>query len=137
MVKKRDWSRRPRGRINREVTPLFGIIIWSLVGVHLSQVFFRAWKTPSTTLLWSCLEELWSTNFNHYWSSLPICWHLLEITLVVGWHTTIYVGIDTHTYGYTEVVNHMLIHLIHMYKHMYHRTWDANFPYIQHIYGWA
>jgi hypothetical protein len=39
------------------------------------------------------------------------------------------------TYGQTEVVNRMIVHILCMYNSKNPRTWDENLPYVQHSYN--
>ena len=41
------------------------------------------------------------------------------------------------TDGQTEVVNRMIIHILHMYNSKHPRTWDEILPYLQHNYNRA
>ena len=34
--------------------------------------------------------------------------------------------------GQTEVVNKMIVHILHMYNSKHPRTWDESPPYVQH-----
>jgi hypothetical protein len=39
--------------------------------------------------------------------------------------------------GQTEVVNRMIVHILHMYNSKHPRTWDEILPYVQHSYNRA
>ena len=41
------------------------------------------------------------------------------------------------TDGQTEVVNRMIVHILHMYNSKHPRTWDESLPYVQHSYNRA
>ena len=41
------------------------------------------------------------------------------------------------TYGQTEVVNRMIVHILRMYNSKHPRTWDESLPYVQHSYNRA
>ena len=63
-----------------------------------------------------------------FWSSL---WSMLDTKLTKS--TTFHPQID----GQTEVVNRMIVHILHMYNSKHRLTWDENLPYVQHSYNWA
>jgi hypothetical protein len=41
------------------------------------------------------------------------------------------------TDGQTEVVNRMIVHILHMYNSKHPHTWDESLPYVQHSYNRA
>jgi hypothetical protein len=41
------------------------------------------------------------------------------------------------TDGQTEVINQMIVHILHMYNSKHPRTWDESLPYVQHSYNWS
>jgi hypothetical protein len=41
------------------------------------------------------------------------------------------------TDGQTEVVNQMIVHILHMYNSKHPRTWDDSLPYVQYSYNRA
>jgi hypothetical protein len=49
------------------------------------------------------------------------------------------IGLCPHSriYPRTEVVNRMIVHILHMYNSNNPRTWDESLPYVQHSYKWA
>jgi hypothetical protein len=63
-----------------------------------------------------------------FWSSL---WSLLDTKLTKS--TTFHPQTD----GQTEVVNRMIVHILHMYNSKHPHTWDESLPYVQHSYNRA
>jgi hypothetical protein len=61
-----------------------------------------------------------------FWSSL---WSMPDTNLTKS--TTFHPQTD----GQTEVVNMMIIHILHMYNSNHPCTWDESLPYVQHIYN--
>ena len=39
-----------------------------------------------------------------------------------------------HIDGQTEVINRMIVHILHMYNSKHPHTWDESLPYVQHNY---
>jgi hypothetical protein len=69
-----------------------------------------------------------SQFLNTFWSSL---WSLLDTKLTKS--TAFHPQMD----GQTEVVNQMIVHILHMYNSKHPRTWDESLPYVQHNYNRA
>jgi hypothetical protein len=65
---------------------------------------------------------------NTFWSSL---WSLLDTKLTKS--TTFHPQTD----GQIEVVNQMIVHILHIYNSKHPRTWDESLPYLQHSYNRA
>jgi hypothetical protein len=65
---------------------------------------------------------------NTFWSSL---WSLLDTKLTKS--TVFHPQIN----GQIEVVNRMIIHILHMYNSKHPCTWDESLPYVQHSYNRA
>jgi hypothetical protein len=47
---------------------------------------------------------------------------------------TKYVVFHPQTHGKTKVFNHMIVHILLMYKSRHPHTWDGILPYVQHSY---
>ena len=63
-----------------------------------------------------------------FWYSL---WSMLDTKLTKS------IAFHPQTDGQTEVVNRMIIHIMHMYKSKNPCTWDKSLPYVQHNYNQA
>jgi hypothetical protein len=63
-----------------------------------------------------------------FWSSL---WSLLDTKLTKS------MTFHPQTDGQTEVVNQMIVHILHMYNSKNPHTWDESLPYVQHSYNRA
>jgi hypothetical protein len=63
-----------------------------------------------------------------FWSSL---WSLLDTKLTKS------MAFHPQTDGQTEVVNRMIVHILHMYNSKHPHTWDESLPYVQHSYNRA
>jgi hypothetical protein len=63
-----------------------------------------------------------------FWSSL---WSLLDTKLTKS------MTFHPQTDGQTEVVNRMIVHILHMYNSKHPCTWDESLPYVQHSYNRA
>jgi hypothetical protein len=63
-----------------------------------------------------------------FWSSF---WSLLDTNLTKS------TAFHSQTDGQTEVINRMIMHIIHMYNSKNPRTWDESLPYVQHSYNQA
>ena len=61
-----------------------------------------------------------------FWS---ILWSLLNTKLTKS------TAFHPETDGQTEVVNRMVMHILHMYTSKHPRTWDDNLLYVQHNYN--
>jgi hypothetical protein len=71
----------------------------------------------------------WDSRFlNTFWSSL---WSLLDTKLTKS------MAFHPQEDGQTEVVNRMIVHILHMYNSKHPRTWDESLPYVQHSYNRA
>jgi hypothetical protein len=85
-----------------------------------AKIFFeRVWVhfgIPQTIFL-----DQYSRFLNTFWSSL---WSLLDTKLTKS--TTFYPQTD----GQTEVVNHMIVHILHMYNSNDPYTWDESITYV-------
>jgi hypothetical protein len=58
-----------------------------------------------------------------FWSSL---WSLLDTKLTKS------TAFHPETDGQTEVVNRMIMHILHMYNSKHPHTWEEILPYVQH-----
>jgi hypothetical protein len=67
-----------------------------------------------------------SQFLNTLWSSL---WSLLDTKLTKS------TAFHPQTNGQTEVINQMIMHILHMYNSKHPRTWDESLPYVQHNYN--
>jgi hypothetical protein len=65
-------------------------------------------------------------SFNTFWSNL---WSLMDTKLTKS--TTFHPQTD----GQIEVVNRMIVHILHMYNSKHPCTWDESLPYVQHSYN--
>jgi hypothetical protein len=65
---------------------------------------------------------------NTFWSSL---WSLLDTKLTKS------TSFHPQTDGQTEVINQMIVHILHMYNSKHPHTWDESLPYVQHSYNRA
>jgi hypothetical protein len=65
---------------------------------------------------------------NTFWSSL---WSLLDTKLTKS------TAFHPQTDDQTEVINQMIVHILHMYNSKHPRTWDESLPYVQHSYNRA
>ena len=63
-----------------------------------------------------------------FWSSL---WAMMDTKLTKS------TAFHPQTDGQTEVVNRMIIQILHMYHSKHPRTWDESLPYVQHSYNRA
>jgi hypothetical protein len=63
-----------------------------------------------------------------FWSSL---WSLLDTKLTKS------TAFHPQTDGQTEVVNRMIVHILHMYNSKHPHIWDESLPYVQHNYNRA
>jgi hypothetical protein len=63
-----------------------------------------------------------------FWSSL---WSMLDTKLTKS------TSFHPQTDGQTEVVNRMIVHILHMYNSKHPCTWDESLPYVKHIYNQA
>ena len=45
-----------------------------------------------STLLWTCLETLWPSDDHHFWQRFQICQHILEESLAIAQHETLFVN---------------------------------------------
>jgi hypothetical protein len=61
-----------------------------------------------------------------FWSNL---WSMLDTKLIKS--TTFHPQTDIQT----EVINRMIVHILHMDNSKYPHTWDESLPYIQHSYN--
>jgi hypothetical protein len=69
----------------------------------------------------------WDSRFlSTFWS---ILWSPLDTKLDKS--TTFHPQTD----GQTEVINRMIVHILHMYNSKHPRTWDEILPYVQHNYN--
>jgi hypothetical protein len=69
----------------------------------------------------------WDNRFlSTFWS---IFWSLLDTKLTKS------MTFHPQTYGQTEVVNQMIVHILRMYNSKNPCTWDENLPYVQHSYN--
>jgi hypothetical protein len=76
----------------------------------------------------SIISDQDSRFLSTFWSSL---WLMLDTKLTKS--TTFHPQTD----GQTEVVNQMIVHILHMYNSKHPRTWDESLPYVQHSYNRA
>jgi hypothetical protein len=65
---------------------------------------------------------------NTFWSSL---WSLLDTKLTKS------TAFHPQTNDQIEVVNQMIVHILHMYNSKNLHTWDESLPYVQHSYNRA
>jgi hypothetical protein len=63
-----------------------------------------------------------------FWLSL---WLLLDTKLTKS------MAFHPQTDGQTEVVNIMIVHILHMYNSKHPRIWDESLPYVEHSYNRA
>jgi hypothetical protein len=71
----------------------------------------------------------WDNRFlNTFWSSL---WSLLDTKLTKS------TAFHPQTDDQTEVINQMIVHILHMYNSKNPHTWDESLPYVQHSYNRA
>jgi hypothetical protein len=69
----------------------------------------------------------WDSQFlSTFWSSV---WSLLDTKLTKS------TAFHPHKDGQTEVVNRMIVHILHMYNSKHPHTWDESLPYVQNIYN--
>jgi hypothetical protein len=99
----------------------------SVIVKDTTKLFFeRVWVhfgIPQTII------SYWDSRFlNTFWLSL---WSLLDTKLTKS--TTFH----PQTNDQTEVVNWMIVHILHMYNSKHPRTWDESLPYVQHSYNRA
>jgi hypothetical protein len=68
---------------------------------------------------------------DHVFSKMAIMvsWSLLDTKLTKS--TTFHPQTDSQT----EVVNRMIVHILHMYNSNHPHTWDESLPYVQHSYN--
>ena len=71
----------------------------------------------------------WDSRFpSTFWPSL---WSMLDTKLTKS------TAFHPQTDGQTEVVNGIIVHILHMYNSKNPRTWDESLPYVQHNYNQA
>jgi hypothetical protein len=98
--------------ITTEATPkLFFERVWVHFGIPKTIVSYRKNRFLST-----------------FWSSL---WSLLDTKLTKS------MAFHPQTNDQTEVVNRMIMHILHMYNSKNPHTWDEILPYVQHSYNRA
>jgi hypothetical protein len=92
----------------------------SITAEAIAKLFFeRVWVhfgIPQTII-----SDRDSCFLNTFRSSL---WSLLDTKL------TKYTAFHPQTDGQIEVVNRMIMHIMHMYNSKHPRTWDENLPYV-------
>jgi hypothetical protein len=103
------------------------LVAWkkSITAEATTKLFFeRVWVhfgLPKTIV-----SDRDSIFLNTFWSSL---WSLLDTNLTKS--TTFHPQTD----GQIEVINLMVMHILHMYNSKHPRTWDESLPYFQHSYN--
>jgi hypothetical protein len=99
----------------------------NIIAAYTAKLFFeRVWVhfgIPQTIIF-----DRDNRFLNTFWSSL---WSLLDTKL------TKFTSFHLQTDGQTEVVNRMIVHILHMYNSKHPRTWDESLPYVQHSYNRA
>ena len=99
------------------------VFLWLLIAFLRWRFFEQVWVRfgiPQT------IVSNWDSRFLYtFWSSL---WSLLDTKLIKS------TSFHPQTDGQTEVVNQMIVHILHMYNSKHPCTWDESLPYVQHIY---
>jgi len=60
---------------------------------------------------------------------------MVKPLVVVGTNLTKLYAFHPQIDGQTEVVNKMMVHILHMYNSKHPQTWGENHPYMQHNYN--
>jgi hypothetical protein len=76
----------------------------------------------------SIISDRDNSFLSPFWSSL---WSMLDTKLTKS------TSFHPQTDGQTEVVNRMIVHILHMYNSKHPCTWDESLPYVQHSYNQA
>jgi hypothetical protein len=99
----------------------------SIIAEATAKLFFeRVWVhfgIPQTIISNQDIRFL-STFYSSLWSLVDT-----KLTKSMAFHP--------QTDGQTEVVNRMIVHILHMYNSKHPCTWDESLPYVQHSYNRA
>ena len=94
----------------------------SIIAADTAKIFFK-WVWVHFGIPHTIIYDRDSRFLSTFWSSL---WSLLDTKLTKS------TSFHPQTDGQTEVVNRMIVHILHMYNSNHPRTWDESLPYVQH-----
>jgi hypothetical protein len=103
------------------------LVAWNkniIVEATAKLLFERVWVhfgIPQTIVSYQDSQFLWTL-----WSSLSSLLNT-KITKSTTFHP--------ETDGQTNVVNRMIVHILHMYNSKHPHTWDESLPYVHHNYN--